>query len=124
MLVPSRLNELVDYGFTKKEISLIQNQLIDFTNNILLKFNFILTDCKNSINKLEMRRISELKKHKNLRSDYYNKLELSKTLLNDCKVFGTIPFSTMARLAFISSALLKSMFENKLITVKQYYSSF
>ena len=35
--VPSRLNELVRYGFTEKEIILIQNQLVDFTNNILLK---------------------------------------------------------------------------------------
>jgi len=38
--VPSRLNELVRYGFTEKEIILIQNQLVDFTNNILLKFSF------------------------------------------------------------------------------------
>ena len=124
LLVPTRLNELINYGFTKKEISLIQNQLIDFTNNILLKFNLILADCKNSISELEMRRINELKKHKNLHSNYRNLLELNKTLLNDCKVFGTIPFSTMARLAFISSALLQSVFKNKLITAKQYYSVF
>ena len=122
--VPSRLNELIRYGFTEKEIILIQNQLVDFTNNILLKFNSILNDCKNSINEMETRRNSMLKKYKNLRPNYHNLLELNKILLNDCKVLGTIPFSTMARLAFISSALLKSIFESKLITTKQYYSVF
>ena len=122
--VPSRLNELIRYGFTEKEIILIQNQLVDFTNNILLKFNSILNDCKNSINEMEIRRNSMLKKYKNLRPNYHNLLELNKILLNDCKVLGTIPFSTMARLAFISSALLKSIFESKLITTKQYYSVF
>ena len=30
-------------------------------------------------------------------------------LLNDCKKFGTIPFSTMARIAFIGSVMLKSL---------------
>ena len=30
-------------------------------------------------------------------------------LLNDCKKFGAIPFSTMARIAFIGSIMLKSL---------------
>ena len=39
-------------------------------------------------------------------------LNATQILLDDCKNHGTIPFSTMARIAFISSILLKSLVKN------------
>ena len=37
---------------------------------------------------------------------------------------NTIPFATMARLAFVASAFLKSMLDQKIISSDQYYSIF
>ena len=47
---------------------------------------------------------------------YKDLLTSSRLLLEDCKKFGTVPFSMMARLAFISSAILKSLIKNKQIS--------
>ena len=38
-------------------------------------------------------------------------LQSIEKLLNDCKIYGTIPFSRMARIAFISNIMLKSLTE-------------
>ena len=42
-------------------------------------------------------------------------LKLTKNLLNDCKKYGTVNFSTMARIAFIGNILLKSLEKKKIV---------
>ena len=114
----TRINELKKYDFTRDEILLIKNYLKEFTNNLINQFPEILNDCNNSIECLTYNR--ELI-HSNLNSktnNYNDFLSAAEKLLNDCKQFGTLPFSTMARISFISSILLKTLPENKKIPKK------
>ena len=105
----SRLSKLEKHGFTKNEIKRIKNVLLDLTNHIISNFPKILKDSKYSMQKLTRNRtkiISNLK-GKNITQSKY--LENVEKLLTDCKKFGTLPFSVMARTAFIGSILLKSI---------------
>ena len=111
----SRLNELREYGFTKKEISTILNSLIEFTNSIINKFPDIVKKSKESINLLTKNRqkiISNLDKKSHSHKDL---IMAADKLLNDCKIHGTLPFSIMARISFIGSILLKSVAKNERI---------
>ena len=112
--IDTRINELKQYGFTNKEILEIKNHLKEFTNNIIDKFPIILNNCNKSIESLTKNR--ELI-NSNLKTDNHrNYLFAAEKLLKDCKKFGTLPFSTMARISFISSILIKSLPENKKIS--------
>ena len=105
----SKLSELEKHGFTKNEIKKIKNVLLDLTNNIISDFPKILKDSQYSMQKLARNRteiISNLK-NKNITQSRY--LENIEKLLVDCKKFGTLPFSIMARIGFIGSILLKSI---------------
>jgi glutamine kinase len=114
--INTRINELKKYGFTNKEISLIKNNLKNFTNNIIDQFPMILNNCNKSIECLtHNRELINLNSKTNNHKDFL--LDAEK-LLKDCKQFGTLPFSTMARISFISSVLLKSLPENKKIPKK------
>ena len=64
-------------------------------------------ECDKSIKKMTENRLSYMKKLGKTER-YYTKLKIAENLLNDCRDFGTIPFSLMARIAFISTAFLKS----------------
>lgn len=124
MSVPNRLKEMRQNGFTKKETEFIQKEVTELTNNLILNFNTTLNNCQKSIDKLETKRNG--KELQRIAKNFSNKELLIKTesLLKDCKSFGTIPFATMARLAFVASALLKSMLDQKIISSDQYYSIF
>jgi len=106
--VEKRLNELKEHGFTNLELEEIKNVLIDFTNVIINKFPSLLTKCDSDIEKMTRNRENILAKIKN--SNQPEKLLGSaKKLLRDCKALGACNFVTMARIAFISTALLKSL---------------
>jgi len=107
--IKNRLNELLQNDFTKQEIKEIENNLIEFTNNIINGFIKLKENCENSINLMKTRRnkiIKRLQMKETSRSEQINGI---KELLKDCKELGTIPFSSMARIAFIASILLKSL---------------
>jgi len=104
-----RLKELEKYGFTKKEILEIKNSLVEFTNTTINNFPHISENCQKSIKLLTKNRRyiilnldSKPRTHKNL-------ITAAEVLLNDCKRYGTLPFSTMARISFMGSILLKSL---------------
>ena len=52
-------------------------------------------------------RLSYMKKLRKV-ENYNTKLKTAENLLSDCRNFGIIPFSLMARIAFIGTAFLKS----------------
>jgi hypothetical protein len=65
----SRLKELIKYGFTKKEILIVKNSLIKFTNDIIDDFPNTTKNFQKSIEKLSKRRyeiISELNSSQHL----------------------------------------------------------
>ena len=106
-----RLKELRKHNFTNNEIKKIHDELFKFTENIIKNFPSVMNSCNKSITKMNHNRIQKIQS-KN--ESYVNKLSIAESLLNDCKNFGTIPFSLMARIAFISSTILKSFSKNKI----------
>lgn len=119
----NRVKELKKSNFSSKEIDEINQELIKFTNNILKNFEEIMEKSQISINHLSKKRkmlkvekIQESKDHKKL-------LNGASELLKDCKMHGTLPFSTMARIAFIGSIMLKSLVNSKKID-SHFYNKF
>ena len=115
-----RLKELLNYGFTKSQINEIKFQLINFTNQIISDFPQIERNYFSSIDKLKNNRLQiehVLSESKPKSADY---IVATKKLLKDCIQFGTIPFSTMARIAFIGTALLKTLLKENLIDIDFY----
>jgi len=113
-LIESRLKELLDYGFTKNDIKKLKESLLEFTNKIIEDYSNLLNKSNNSLIIMTKNREKTLKKIKK-ESSYVKILSATQILLDDCKNHGTIPFSTMARIAFISSILLKSLVKHSSI---------
>jgi len=107
----SRLNELKQSGFSSKEIHTIKSSLIEFTNIIVSRFDSISNDSDDAILTLTDKREKSLSVL-TPNSTHREILEVVEKLLTDCRTYGTIPFSSMARIAFISSILLKSLNKN------------
>ena len=103
-----RLNELKKHGFSKFEIIQIKKELLKLTIEIIEKFPKISSNCLSLTNKMSdnRKKIKSNLKHSITAKNLVVSVE---QLLNDCKKFGTIPFSTMARIAFIGSIMLKSL---------------
>ena len=117
LTLDSRLNELKKAKFSSKEINIIKSTLIQFTNEIIQNFNTILKNSNNSIEILTNKRNLVLSNLKS-KNSHNTLLITAEKLLNDCKIYGAIPFSTMARIAFISTIILKSLQKNGYITTK------
>ena len=118
LTIDSRLKELRDFNFSTKEINNIKNSLLILTNNILSDFPTIANNCKKSIQTMSINRNEIKKQLKNKPKSPKILLNFTEKLLKDCKTFGAIPFSTMARISFISSILLRSAEKEKIVTAK------
>jgi glutamine kinase len=114
LVIDKRLKELKKNNFTNKEIQELKNALIIFTNKIISSFPKIQENCEKSINQLSTNRKSILA-NLNSKTNYKDSLTSAEKLLKNCREFGTLPFSTMARISFISSILLKSLENEKQI---------
>ena len=112
-----RLKELRGCNFTKNEIQKIRNELFAFTEDIIKNFPYWKDYCTKSIDKMYDNRLVVPKINRKS-STYVDKLSIAESLLKDCKNFGTIPFSLMARIAFISSIIIKSLSKKNIFTEK------
>ncbi|MGG7147232.1 PEP/pyruvate-binding domain-containing protein [Clostridium butyricum] len=109
--------ELLNNSFTKEEVSQFRKCLTRLTNNILVNVDSILDKQKEKLNKLVC----------NLESiDNYNELEIIEIpniiniLINDCILNGILPFSILARFAFISMSFLRTLKEKGIINDNEY----
>jgi len=100
-----RTKELIDYGFTRTEIKIINDQLIDFTNELIKNTPHILKQTDLSLKILNDKRKNSKKKINGYKSKFSN----AETLLKNCKRYGIIQFAAVARLAFIANILLKGL---------------
>jgi glutamine kinase len=116
LLTKTKLKELKNHNFSNEEILVIENSLIKFTNNIFLNFENIRELCNKSIDQMIINRNLILIQLDFSKKNYVNLLSTAEQLLVDCKKFGTTPFSTMARMAFIASALFKSLVKRKILS--------
>tara|TARA_B100000029_G_scaffold202462_1_gene200742 strand:- start:669 stop:3104 length:2436 start_codon:yes stop_codon:yes gene_type:complete len=107
-MLEKRLNELKNYNFSKSEINQIKQNLSKFTTNIFLDSEKIITNCQNELEKMIQRRNVIIQKLSKTKISHKEKIILLKNLLDDCKNYGTLSFSIMARLSFIGTILLKS----------------
>ena len=116
--IENRLSELSKFGFTEDEIIMLEKSLLEFTNSIINNFNNLSQECYDSIKKMKTNRKKILSNLSKKESTYKELLQSSELLLEDCKNLGTIPFSMMARISFISSSILKSLIKNNQVSEK------
>jgi len=121
--IKTKLNELKKFNFNKNEIEEIETNLLDFTNEIIQNFPQTSITCDVSINHLKKNRQKIFTKLNNSNQNYRDLLAAAEALLDDCRKHGTKPFSTMARLSFIASTILKSLVETNLLS-KEYHDEF
>jgi glutamine kinase len=96
---------LIEDGFKASEINILKRALLDLTNNIV-------TSRKASIDE-QLDLISKLKERtENISDIEFQGIEemfpIVAYLLDDCIRYGTMPFSILARYAFIATSFLKS----------------
>jgi glutamine kinase len=117
-----RLRELLSNHFSQIEINEIKQKLILHTNYIIKNFTSLNKKCTNNLLQLTTQKIPSLELLS--KTDYKENLNMAKQLLDDCITYGTIPFSSMARVAFVSNAILKSIHDkNKKIDIGQLMNS-
>ncbi len=103
-----KLEELHNYGFSIDEIKEINNNLESLTLSIISNYREILASYEKDLNNLESITksiIKEAEKHSNF-SEY---LKSFFDLLDIIGKFGTPQFTAVARMAFISNSLCKSL---------------
>jgi hypothetical protein len=102
-----RLEEVSTLTHAEREI--VRARLLQFTNKIVKRFPALSRQCRESASKLDNRRQAIISGLNERDANYRARLHAVEQLLRDCIRWGTIPFSIMARLAFMSCILLKSM---------------
>lgn len=118
--VEKRLKELKEYNFSHNEIEKIRRVLLDFTNNIFLNFSKFFNNSLKSVHELNINRNIIQKELRISNREYSDCIAAAEKLLIDCKKNGILPFSTMARIAFIGTILLKSMIKQGYIDLEYY----
>lgn len=108
-----KLNILDAYNFSNNEIQEINNKLIELTNNILSPEHKRIEKEYQRLNKLEKYNKNILKSSKFETDKIF---ELSQIL----KKYGTLPFSNLARFAFIGKSILLSFVEEKILTNERF----
>lgn len=108
-----KLLQLCNEGFTKKECEVISRSLRNLTNNVI-HYN-------KGLWRKDIEKISILE-HKFTQITESNLDNVSKIywLLEDCKRYGTLPFSGLARAAFIAVQLLKSLVKLTILSKEDY----
>ncbi|MFC5528941.1 PEP/pyruvate-binding domain-containing protein [Cohnella yongneupensis] len=109
--------ELLANGFSETEIHLLKANLLELTNKIVLNDNGMLSSLEERLHVMKNKR--EMLMSRSFRVEQIP--FIIQSLIEDCTQYGTIPFSAVARCAFIGKALLKSMVSDRLITEEQYH---
>jgi glutamine kinase len=100
--------ELLENGFSSKDVSILKQTLLSLTNGILAGFKSTVCDDGKSIDLMEIH-FREILQEVSNTENLSMKLDLVYRLIEDCMRFGIPPFVRAARFAFIGSAILKSM---------------
>ena len=110
-----RLKELNNFGFTKNEIKNLKSSLREFTNNIIQDFPKLFDRFNQSYEKLTRNREKCILELDNSKKNYSDYLLAAQKLLTDCRKYGIIPFSAVARIAFIGTAILRGLKSNSVL---------
>ena len=108
--IVKRIRKKLKKNFSKKEIDRIIFELKVITNNLIKNYN------------QDIHLIKKLKeKQKIISNSKLYPIEKIYWLVEDCKKYGTDPFATLARCAFVSVEILNSFVEEKIISNKEKY---
>lgn len=108
-----KMKELIEFGFDLKEIEEVKASFRKITSDTVNEISIKIED---EINKtLSLTR----KRNEILESTLSTQNKIVK-LIEDCKEFGTFPFSIMARFGFFASILLKSLMRIDVISKEEY----
>jgi len=103
--------ELKQNNFSPLQIKEIKQALIDLTKNILENSSTMIEK--------ELELVDLLgKKRKKIRESNINKDIKISQLIHDCKYYGTLPFSKLARFAFIGNIILSSLVNKKILNLE------
>ena len=108
----SRLKELENFGFSKHEIKNLKESFREFTNDLIHDFPKLTNKFNKSYEKLARNREKCILELANSPKNYYDYLLASQKLLFDCRKYGIIPFSAVARVAFVGTAILQGLKSN------------
>lgn len=92
-------------GFNNSEIDIFKKALLELTDPIVSGRKLPISELLNQIKQLSTRRKLMLGSSLDQPEDIINAVY---HLLDDCKKFGTLPFSILARYAFIGTSFLRS----------------
>lgn len=112
-----KIKELSDKGFSIDECSEVSLAYKDLTQKIISEETI-------SINNELDKTINLGKKSYEILNSNLDKINKIYYLLENCKKYGTLPFSNLARCSFIGSIFLKSLLVKKLITQEEYNKFF
>lgn len=115
--LPDRLKVLSNHGFSRSEITEIEEQLRKLTNNIINPLDSIWRQDTEKIKILNERRNILLGSDLTILDKIY-------WLQEDTKRYGTLPFAGMARAGFIAIQMLKSFVAKKIFSEKDYQNFF
>lgn len=96
------------------DIAKFKKSLKRFTNDIILEKRASIRQQLDRIDFLNNNRKALLKK-----CSQNNQMDIAKNLLNDCRIWGTKPFSILARDAFIAESFLRSIETMKILKTKR-----
>ncbi|MBU1674083.1 hypothetical protein KJ839_06595 [Patescibacteria group bacterium] len=108
-----KMEIIIRSGFSESETNEIRNAFRNLTNNIINEKNILID---NEIQKTE---ILTGHREKIFNSNIPLEDKIIK-LLEDCKTYGTLPFSILARYSFIGSILMKSLLKKEIISQQEY----
>ena len=108
--IEKKLKKKLKKKFSIIEIKKIIYELKKITNNLIKNYN------------KEISLIKELEaKQKLLKNKKIYSIDKIYWLVEDCKKYGTNPFASLARCAFISIEFLNSFLEQKILTIEEKY---
>ncbi len=102
---------------SKKETAIYLKKLKNLTNNLISSEFSVLEKELKQINILES-------KIKSIKDDNISDVQKIYFLIKYCKKYGTLPFAGIARCAFISTKLIRTLLELKILDEKDYKNFF
>ncbi|MBN1617905.1 hypothetical protein JW887_01010 [Candidatus Dojkabacteria bacterium] len=114
--VDHRFSDLRKAGLKEVDVKILRQSLLNITNDILTKYSKMIGS--------DLRLIQLLNKSKYTRhhlfKNTYEYIDEVKNNLDKCIKYGIVPFSRLARLAFIGLALMRSFRVNDLLPESEY----
>lgn len=111
-----RVEGLAAKGFTKAERARVVDSLRRLTNSILGRFDELSSETEAAVAALARRREDTLAAARRGKPTPWDLITYAYILLDHARHYGTLPFSSMARVAFLSHAILRSMRDEGLIS--------